>query len=493
MSSKTKVIGAVAGLLIVGSIAAAVAYNATRPAATVDVATAATGDIAVTVTAAGSVESDARGDVFPPTAGVLAVVSVVDGQRVVAGEVLATLDPEPLDLAIVQAEAGLAQAEAGLRAVDDQAPGSAELQAARAATDAAWQAYRSAQAAAAAVSDQAPGDAERRAAAAATQAARAAFDQAVAAYDALKAAYDFAPSPSAEASLTAAGVARDQARAAYLGAQATERSLASVDLSSQQAATDAGVAQAHAAYLSAKAQQEKLEDADVSPQRAAARAALEQAREALALAESNRAKATMRAPVDGTVLFNPLGTPAADGTVPKATPGAAVAPQAAVFTVVRLDMVRFTAEVDEVDVALVETGMAAIVRLDALTDRSFETTVSEIRPAATFTPTGGTVFPVYLRVAASDVNVLLGMKGDAEIEVSRVSSVVTLPIEALFDDATGSYVYTITEDDRLVRTPVELGALTESVIEIRSGVRAGDRVALAGAEELADGMRVSVR
>ncbi len=493
MSPKTKMVAAVTSLVIVGGIAAAVAYSATRPAATVDAATAMVDDIAVTVTAAGSVESDARGDVFPPAAGVLAEVRVVDGQQVVAGDVIAVLDPEPLDLAVAQAEAGLAQAEAGLQAVDDQSPGSAELEAARSATDAAWQAYRSAQIAAASVSDQAPGDVEKQAAAAATRAARIAYDQASDAYDTLKAVYDLSPTPSADASLTAAAVARDQAYAVYLGAQATERSLASVDLSAQQASADAGVAQAHAAYLSAKAQQEKLEGVDVSPQRSAARAALEQAREALALAESNRAKAEMRAPVDGTVLFNPLGTPSADGSVPKAAPGAAVAPQTAPFTVVRFETMRFTAEVDEVDVALVETGMSARVRLDALPDRSFETTVSEIRPAATLTPTGGTVFPVYLRVEADGATVLLGMKGDAEIEVSRVSSVVTLPIEALFDDATGSYVFVIEEDDRLVRTPVQLGALTESVIEITSGVRAGERVALAGPEELADGMLVSVR
>lgn len=493
VSPKTKVIGLVAALVVVGGVAAAVTVGANRPAAEVDVATAMVEDLTVTVTAPGRVESGSRGDVFPPVAGTLAEVRVADGQTVRAGSVIAVLDTGPLDLAVAQAEAALLQTQAGLSAVDDRAPGAAELAAARKGTDAAWAAYRSAREAADSVRGQAPGDSEVSAASAATRAAKAAYDQASKSYDALKAAYDAAPSPSAETSLSAAAVALAQAEAAYLGAQATEQALRTADLSAQQSAADAAVEQAHAGYLSAKAQQEKLEHLDLSPERSAARAGVMQARRALTLAEENRAKAELRAPIDGTVLFNALGAPSSDGAVPRAASGAVVGPQTAPFTVVQLDAVRFVAEVDEVDIALVDIGLDAAVRLDALPERSFETTVSEIRPAATLTATGGTVFPVYLRVNGSGDAVLLGMKGDATIEIERIQAVVTVPIEALFEDAEGSYVYVLGDGDRLERRRVEVGTLTEASVEIMSGVVAGERVALGGADELTDGMRVSVR
>lgn len=492
MSSKGKVIAAIVALVMVGAVVAWVALGATRPQAEVETVAVEQRDLSVTVTASGRVESSVRADVFPPTAGILSEVLVRDGERVEAGQVLAVMDSRPLEIAVAQAEAGLAQAEAGLASVDDQAPSSAEVAAARAATGAAWAAYRSAQAAARAVGDQGPSQADLDAAAAGTRAAKNGYDQAVAAYDAAVAVNAALPSPENEAAVRAAEAARDQAYAAYLGAKATEDQLRSLDLSSQQSAADAGVEQAHAAYLGAKAQQEKLEGLDLSPQRRAASAAVDQAREALAIAEDNLANAELVAPIDGVVLFNALGAPAADGTVPKATVDAGVAPQAAPFTIVQLEQVRFTAEVDEVDVDLVREGMDAVVRLDAFADRSFETVVSEIRPAATLTVTGGTVFPVYLELEGADATVLLGMKGDATIEVSRVEGVTAVPVEALFDEAGETFVY-IVRDNRLVRTAVEVGTLTETTVEVLSGVTPGDEVALSSATEFEDGMSVRVR
>ena len=492
MSSRSKVIAALVVLVAVGAVTAVIAFGATGPSVEVETVSVDVRDLAVSVTASGRVESSARADVFPPTAGVLAEVNVTDGQEVMRGTVLAIMDTAPLEIAVAQAEAGLAQAEAGLASVDDQAPSSAEVAAARASTDAAWAAYRSAQAAAGAVSAQAPSQSDLDAAAAATRAARTAYEQADQAYEALRTASAALPVAENLDALGGAEVARDQAYAAYLGAQSTERQLRSADFSSQQSAADAGVDQAYAAYLGAKAQQEKLEGLDLSPQRRSARAAVDQAREALATAEDNLASAELVAPIDGVVLFNPIGTPAADGSAPKAAPDAGVAPQAAPFTVVQLDLTRFTAEVDEVDIDLVRTGMNATVRLDAFPDRSFETTVSEIRPAATLTPTGGTVFPVYLSLSGTDATILLGMKGDATIEVSRVEDVITVPIEALFDEAGETFVYLV-KDNRLVRTRVDIGTLTETAVEIVSGVSAGDEVALSSATEFEDGMAVRVR
>ncbi|MHB9003021.1 MAG: efflux RND transporter periplasmic adaptor subunit, partial [Coriobacteriia bacterium] len=171
--------------------------------------------------------------------------------------------------------------------------------------------------------------------------------------------------------------------------------------------------------------------------------------------------------------------------------GSAVAPGAPPFTIVDLNALRFRAEVDEVDVDAIEVEMGALVSLDAFPE-SFEATVSEIRPAATLTATGGTVFPVYLVFDAADANVLIGMKGDTSIVVDSVPNAVTIPIEALFDEGGATFAYKVVGDE-LQRVSVEVGTLTDTDVEIVSGLDAGDTVALSGPDELVDGMRVRVR
>ncbi len=493
MTSRTKVILAVAALVAVGGTAYALTTGVGRPTASVEVASVEEEDLAVTITAAGRVQSGIRADVFPSAAGTLAEVSVADGDEVRAGTVLATMDVEPLKAQVKQAEAALAAAEAQLAGVNKQEPSSAELSAARTGTDAAWSGYEAALEAADAAGQAGPSSADLAAADAATNAAWSAYSAAKSAYDLLKASVEAsaAPMPDALADLEAAKLAKDQAYAGYLQAKAAEDSLLAFDGSTSAAQADAGAEQAYAAYQSARAQQGRLEGTDLSAERRAAQAAVDQARQGLVVAEDALAGAAMTAPIDGIVLFNALGAPVSDGATPKAAVGSAVAPGSALFTVVQMDGLSFAAEVDEVDVDSIEPGMTGMVTLDAFADQTFEAEVTEIEPAATLTVTGGTVFPVYVSLAGIDENVLIGMQGDVEVEVSSVAGAVTAPVEALFDEGGTAYVYVVI-DGVLERTKVEIGTITETRVEITSGVNPGDTVALSGPTELVDGMAVEI-
>ncbi len=65
-----------------------------------------------------------------------------------------------------------------------------------------------------------------------------------------------------------------------------------------------------------------------------------------------------------------------------------------------------------------------------------------------------------------------------------------VPIEALAQDSSGLFVYVI-RNGRAYRAPVEVGVLDETHAEVRSGIRAGDVLAL-NPTELRNGERVSV-
>jgi multidrug efflux system membrane fusion protein len=78
------------------------------------------------------------------------------------------------------------------------------------------------------------------------------------------------------------------------------------------------------------------------------------------------------------------------------------------------------------------------------------------------------------------------------IEIETVSYIVTIPIEALFTEGGGDYVYVV-RDERAYLTAVEIGRLTDVRAEIRSGVGEGDAVVVSSVSGLDDGIRVRIR
>jgi multidrug efflux pump subunit AcrA (membrane-fusion protein) len=96
---------------------------------------------------------------------------------------------------------------------------------------------------------------------------------------------------------------------------------------------------------------------------------------------------------------------------------------------------------------------------------------------------------VLLRFTTLGKPVLLGMNGSIEIEVETIGNAVTMPVEALLEDANADYVYTV-RDGRAQRTEIEIGRLTDTRVEILSGLSEGDEVIVSGVSQLADGDRV---
>jgi HlyD family secretion protein len=297
------------------------------------------------------------------------------------------------------------------------------------------------------------------------RAANAAVDAANAQYKNAKSAYELAknppgPAPSNPATVAIASANKKQAYAALLGAEAT---VVKVKRGRQ-----------------------------VSEQEESANAAVAAAEAGLVVAKQNLSNATLIAPFDGTVFLNPVGVPGADLKAPLPAEGVGVAPQSAPFSVVHLGTSTFTAEVDEADVDRVKLGMAADVTLDAFPGETFKTTVVHINPAAQPTATGGTIFQVELTIATTDKSILLGMKGDATIQVSAVEGALTIPVEALFNQNGQNFVYKV-NNGKLEQTNITVGATTDTSVEVIKGLSDGDVVAKAGATQYTNGMAVKVQ
>ena len=161
------------------------------------------------------------------------------------------------------------------------------------------------------------------------------------------------------------------------------------------------------------------------------------------------------------------------------------------FTITNPDHILFEAEINETDIARLSLDQSATVTLDGYSGKQFEGVVTKIAKSARKTVTGGTVFPVEITIRAPKENIAIGMKGDATITVSTQEDVVHIPYQALFSEGGNTYAYVVS-GDRLIKTAVETGESSETLVEIKRGVSAGDEVALAGNTPFADGMRVRV-
>jgi RND family efflux transporter MFP subunit len=438
VSRTLKIVLAIVALVLVLGVIAFFVVRARSAGPQIDTATASKRTLGVSVSASGQIAQGLHADIYPPAAGTLSAVYVKNGQVVKAGQKIAQMDTGPLKIQVQQAKAGLAQANAQVDAANQQTPSGADIAAAKANVTATSAAY---------------------------SAAKTVYDNSVKAYNGAKAAAEASPTPASQAALLQASTAKAQA--------------------------DAGVDQAYAAYKGAQAQLSKLQNTSTTASRSAAEAAAAQARQALAVAEATLAAATMEAPFDGVVIFNPTGVSSGSGAAPVAAAGAGVSPQFAPFTVVDLGASVFTAQVDEADVSRVAIGKAAKVTLDAYPGKEFSSKVVNIGKASQPTATGGTIFPVDLEMVDSGVELLLGMKGDASIEVSAVSEAVVIPVEALFNESGKNYVYLV-ENGRLKKQEVSVGATTETDVQVLKGVEPGQVVALSGPTQYTDGMAVRV-
>ncbi len=125
------------GTAVVLALGGGYAYSAANNRPLVGSATAAVGQMSVTVSASGSLVAAHSRGVYPPAPGTIAKLRVADGDTVEAGQALAVMATGPLKLAVAQARANLSAAVAQVEAVRNGVPSAIDRSAAGAALSAA--------------------------------------------------------------------------------------------------------------------------------------------------------------------------------------------------------------------------------------------------------------------------------------------------------------------------------------------------------------------
>lgn len=130
--------------------------------------------------------------------------------------------------------------------------------------------------------------------------------------------------------------------------------------------------------------------------------------------------------------------------------------------------------IDELDIAEIQIGQEAAVTISALGSERVTGIVTEIGDAVN--SGGNSKFTVTITMDRGD-RMLAGMSASAEMELGKAENVLRIPVAALNENGSESFVYTgwsEKEDALLSPVPVVTGVSDGEYVEVLSGLEAGD-------------------
>lgn len=453
-ATRPRLLTALTAVVVLTGTTAASCGEETSPVVS---ATVQRSTVAEVIDAPATVTARAAATLTAPADGTLTSLRVQPGQRVERGQVLAVVDSPPARTRLRQAREALAEAKRAGRGI-----GVGDLGGSRRGTDrAAAEAFDAARDAAEKISDPKLRDAL------------------------------LAQVRSAEKQYAAA------ARAADNAVRAVQRGISGLS-SAVSALSAAQRVQAQQAYDLAKATVDALTlRAPIAGvvQPGGTRAASGLPPEALAglLGQAGGAAAG----IDPSVLTSAQGGPP-PGVDDALSVGARVTAGTPVLTIVDTGALGLLAEVDETDVLLVRPGLTASVELDAVSGATYEATVRSVDVLPTASARGGVSYRVRLalgpgRLGEGDAEAAPtprpGMNAIVHLRVREAADAVVVPASAVFS-ADGRDAVWVIRDGRAEQTVVTVGVQGQDLVQIVSGVAAGDRVVVRGTDQVRAGQEI---
>lgn len=202
---------------------------------------------------------------------------------------------------------------------------------------------------------------------------------------------------------------------------------------------------------------------------------LENARAVNRLANLEVSYANVVAPISGVIAERSI------------KPGNFVQLNSPIFRIVDTSRIEATLNVPERELATIKPGLPVQLMVDALPGRPFQGTVDRVAPVV---DSGSGTFRV---ICAFDSAQLLqpGMFGRIRIDYDQRANAMVIPRNALLDDENDPAVYVV-RGNKAARVAVKLGYFDGEWVEVRSGLKQGDRVVTAGKVALREGTDVQV-
>lgn len=205
---------------------------------------------------------------------------------------------------------------------------------------------------------------------------------------------------------------------------------------------------------------------------------LETAQSGLRQAVFELKKTTIRAPFGGiTILYETFR----DGQKRKPRVGDLVWQNQPLLYLPDISTMIVKTQVREVDLHKVAVGRPCSVRVDAYPKRLLKGKVTGIGMLATerFEKGSGEKY-FQLTVTLSDENQRLrpGMTARIAIYGENAADILYVPVQAVFDNGQETFCFRVEKEDRYRKQKVIIGRHNEDLVEIVTGLKAGERVSL---------------
>jgi RND family efflux transporter MFP subunit len=255
--------------------------------------------------------------------------------------------------------------------------------------------------------------------------------------------------------------------------------LVELDVSALQAdarGADAALAAAQSAYDRAS----RLSQQGILPRKAVdqARADLAQANAAAITARRVYTLSTLRSPISGVV------------TRMNAVTGASADPAQILVAIANPKELQVLLQLSPADAGSVRDN-AVVTLSDSDSPSAAEVARGTVLSVGAAIDSTSRAVPVRVHITSSSRPLRLGETLSGRIALARSTDAIAVPAAALVPDSAGFRVYVV-RDGTAYATPVEVGARSDSLVQITRGLTAGEIVVTAGAYGLADSSKVTV-
>lgn len=206
---------------------------------------------------------------------------------------------------------------------------------------------------------------------------------------------------------------------------------------------------------------------------------LKQAEVELKRAEANADRMLVRAPIDGVVVMESIFR---SGEMARIQAGDQLAPGMMFMRIVDPSSMIVQARVNQVDIERLRIGQRARVHFDAYPGLELPAHVHAVAPmplSGGFRASYVKEVPVVLKLDKMDPRVIPDLSVSVDVILDREESAVVAPMAAVFQDSPSSKPYVFLRGPSgWEKREVELGLSNHVMVAVRSGLRAGDVIAL---------------
>jgi RND family efflux transporter MFP subunit len=204
-----------------------------------------------------------------------------------------------------------------------------------------------------------------------------------------------------------------------------------------------------------------------------------QAKSSLELSKNNLDKCNMYAPVDGIVGRRNIEPG-------QSAIGASLSP----IELVQIGTVFVKVSVPENEISKISKGQKADFSLSALEGRQFEGVVTNVSPVADII---SRTYSVKIAVKNPKYELKPGMVCDVNLKNDRKEDSLIIPYQAVKQDTDGrTFVFVVTENNRVKKQNVTVGKYQGSGIEVLDGLMVGQKVVCEGMEKLSENSLINL-